>query len=139
MPSDEAEIADAVDDESLDRRGVGGRLLVPEADEEIARQSDALPAEEHLNEVVGGHERQHREGEEREIREEARSMRILVHVADRIEMDERGDGVDDDEHHHGERVDPERPVDDEIARGHPFGDLNACRAGAEADLEERDP
>ena len=111
MPSDEAEIADAVDDERLDRRGVGGGLLVPEADEQIAREADALPAEEHLDEVVGRHQHQHGEGEEREIGEEARPVRILVHVADRIEMHERGDGVDDDEHHHRQRVDPERPVD----------------------------
>ena len=44
----EAEIADAVDDEGLDRGGVGLRLLVPEADQQVAREADAFPAEEQL-------------------------------------------------------------------------------------------
>src|SRR5436190_22970521 len=35
----EAEIADAVDDEGLDRGGVGLGLVVPEADQEIAREA----------------------------------------------------------------------------------------------------
>ena len=35
----EAEIADAVDDEGLDRGRVGLRLLVPEADQQIAREA----------------------------------------------------------------------------------------------------
>ena len=84
----EAEIADAVDDEGLDRGRVGLRLVVPEADQQIAHQPDALPAEEQLHEVVGRHQHQHGEGEQREIGEEARPVRILLHVADRIEVDE---------------------------------------------------
>ena len=84
----EAEIADAVDDEGLDRGGVGRGLFVPEADQQIGREADAFPAEEHLHEIVGRHQHQHGEGEQRQIGEEARPVRILVHVADRIEMDE---------------------------------------------------
>ena len=84
----EAEIADAVDDEGLDRRGVGFRLVIPEADQQIAREADALPAEEQLHQVVGRHQHQHGEGEQRQIGEEARPVRILVHVADRIEVHE---------------------------------------------------
>ena len=34
-PEDEAEIADAVDDEGLDRGGVGGGPLIPEADQQV--------------------------------------------------------------------------------------------------------
>ena len=41
---DEAEIADAVDDEGLDRRGVGRRLLVPEADQQVGGEAHALPS-----------------------------------------------------------------------------------------------
>ena len=135
----EAEIADPVDDEGLDRGGVGGGLLVPEADEEVAGEADALPAEEHLDEVVGRHQHQHGEGEQRQVGEEAGPVRILVHVADRVEVHEEGHGVDDDEHHRRQRVDAEGPVDDEVAGGHPLRDLDARRAGAEADLDEGDP
>src|SRR3546814_7407474 len=35
---DEAEIADAVDDEGLDRGGVRGRAVVPEADQQIGTE-----------------------------------------------------------------------------------------------------
>ena len=84
----EAEIADAVDDEGLDRRGVGFRLVIPEADQQIAREADAFPAEEQLHQVVGGHQHQHGEGEDRQIGEEARPVRVLRHVADGIEVHE---------------------------------------------------
>ena len=85
----EAEVADPVDDEGLDRRGVGRRLLVPEADQQIGGEADAFPAEEHLHQIVGRHQHQHGEGEQRQIGEEARPARVLGHVADRIEVDER--------------------------------------------------
>src|SRR3546814_11043121 len=42
----EAQIADAIDDERLDRGGIGARLLAPETDQQIARQPHAFPAEE---------------------------------------------------------------------------------------------
>ncbi len=135
----EAEIADAVDDEGLDRGGVGLGLVVPEADQQIAREADALPAEEHLREVVGGHQRQHGEGEERQVREEPRPVRVLGHVADRIEVHERGDGRHHHQHHGGERVDAERPVDLEIGRDDPGEQPDALVLMAEADLPERDP
>ncbi len=60
----EAEIADAVDDEGLDRRGVGGGPVVPEADQQIGAEPDALPAEEQLHEIVRRHQHQHEEGEQ---------------------------------------------------------------------------
>ena len=59
----EAEIADAVDDKSLDRRRIGRGARVPEPDQQIGGEADALPAEEHLHEIVGRHQHQHGEGE----------------------------------------------------------------------------
>ena len=44
---DEAPVADAVDDERLHAGARVLRLGVPEADEQIAAQADAFPAEEH--------------------------------------------------------------------------------------------
>ena len=74
----EAEIADAVDDEGLDGRGIGLGLLVPEADQQVGGEAHAFPAEEQLQEVVGRHQRQHGEGEQRQIGEEARPVRVVV-------------------------------------------------------------
>ena len=77
----EAEVADTVDDERLDRCRVGRRLLVPETDQQIGREADALPAEEHLQQVVGRHQRQHREREERQVGEKARPVLVLGHMS----------------------------------------------------------
>src|SRR5262249_19540191 len=69
--ADEAPVADAVDDEGLHPRGGLLVVLVPEADEQVAAEADALPAEEHHDEVVPEDEEQHREDEEVQVREEA--------------------------------------------------------------------
>ena len=135
----EAEIADAIDDERLDRGGVGLGLVVPEPDQQIAAEPDALPAEEKLREVVGRDQRQHGEGEQRQISEEPRPVRVLVHVADRIEVDERRHRRHHHQHHRGERVDAERPVDLEIGRDDPGEQPDVLVLVAEADLPERDP
>ena len=136
----EAEIADAVDDEGLDRRGVGRRPLVPEADQQIGGEADAFPAEEHLDEIVGRHQHQHGEGEQRQIGEEARPVRVVRHVADRIDVDERRDGGHHHQHDRRQRVDAERPVDGQRPGTEPVEDRDAVRhVLAEADGEERDP
>ena len=135
----EPEIADAVDDECLDRRRVRFGLLIPEADEQIAHQADALPAEKQLHEIVRRHQHQHGEGEQRQVREEPRPERVVLHVADRIEMDEGGDGGDDDQHHRGERVDAQRPVDFEVAGDDPREQRAMTVVMAEADIDEGEP
>ncbi len=135
----EAEVADAVDEEGLDRGGVGLGLVVPEADQEVAREPDALPAEEQLRQIVGRHQHQHGEGEERQIREEARLVRIVGHVADRIEVDQRGHRRHHHQHHGGERVDAQRPVDLEIAGGDEVEDGDAGVVAVQADIDESDP
>ena len=75
-----AKIAHAVDHEGLDRGGVGSWFFEPEADQQVRGQPHPFPSEEHLDEVVGCHQHQHREGEQREIGEEARLIRVLFHV-----------------------------------------------------------
>ncbi len=110
----EAEIADTVDDERLDRRRVRLRLVIPEADQQIARKAHALPAEEELDEVVGRHQHQHREGEQRQVGEEARPVRVLFHVADGIEVHECRHGRDHHQHDGDQRIDADassRPSD----------------------------
>ncbi len=110
-----AEIADAVDHEGLDRGRVSRRLLVPEPDQQVTCKADALPAKEQLHQIIRGHQHQHGEGEQRQIAEEPRPVRVFVHVADRIEMHERRDGIDHHQHDGGQRVDPQRPRHLQIA------------------------
>ncbi|MET3311569.1 hypothetical protein ABIF41_003410 [Bradyrhizobium japonicum] len=135
----EAEVADAVDHEGLDGGGVRRRLLVPEPDQQVAGETHALPAEEQLHEVVRRHQHQHGEGEQREIAEEARPVRILVHIADGIEVHERGHGRHHHQHHGGERVDPQRPVDLEVAGEDPRQQRDPHVVVHEADIDQRHP
>ena len=60
----EGEITNAVDDERLDRRGVGGRTVIPVPDQQVGAEPDAFPAEEQLQQVVRRHQHQHGEGEQ---------------------------------------------------------------------------
>ena len=69
---EEAPVADAVDDERLLARCGGRRFGEPEADEQVGRQPDQLPADEHEPEVVRQHQRQHRGDEQVHVAEEAR-------------------------------------------------------------------
>ena len=63
----ESEVADAVDDERF-LAGVGrGVFLKPEADEQIGREPDAFPADEHQQHVAGQDQQGHEEEEEVEV------------------------------------------------------------------------
>jgi len=113
----ETEIADAIDDERLDRGGIGGGPVAPEADQQVRHQADAFPAEEQLDEIVGGDQRQHGESEQAQIRHEARDRRILGHVADRIDVHHCRDDGHDEDHDAAQRIEPDRPADIDAA-GH---------------------
>jgi hypothetical protein len=66
----EAEVAHPVGDERL-LAGVGvGRLAVPETDQQVAAQADALPADEHHRQGIAQHQHEHGAAEEVEVREE---------------------------------------------------------------------
>jgi hypothetical protein len=115
-----------------------------EADQEVGGDAHALPAEEHLHQVVGGHQHQHGEGEERQIGEEARLVGlallpvfVVVHVAHRIEVDERRDRGDDDQHDRGQPVEPDRPVGGQGARLDPAEERDLLAHAVEA--QEDDP
>jgi hypothetical protein len=136
----EAEIADPVDQEGLERRRVGRGLVVPEADEQVGGEANALPAEEHLDEVVRRHQHQHREGEERQVGEEAGLAVVLRHIAPAVEVDERRDCRHHHEHYGSERIHPERPVDLEAARVDPGEDrMELALLGAGDEAEEDRP
>ena len=107
----ERRVADAVGDERL---AAGDRVVhvrVPEADQQVGAQADAFPTDEQQRQRVAEHEHEHRGGEQVQIGEEARDVGILVHVAERIEMDQQADAGDDQDHHAGQRVDAKGHLD----------------------------
>ena len=75
------------------------------------RQADALPADEHRQEAAPEDQNQHEEAEEVQVAEEARvsAARLVVHVGDRIDVNEEPDAGDDQDHHRVQRVQPEGP------------------------------
>ena len=91
-------------------------LLVPEADEQVRAQPDALPTDEQGQEAVAAHQNEHGGQEQVEVDEEARvapgvlvEAHVFVHVAGGIDVDERADARDDEHHRHGKRIHLEGP------------------------------
>ena len=78
MPSAKPKSPTRLTTKALIAAALADGLLVPEADQQIGREAHAFPAEEQLHEVVGRHQHQHGEGEQRQIGEEARPVRVLV-------------------------------------------------------------
>ena len=71
----EAEVAEAVGDERL-LAGVRRRgPFEPEADEQVAGDADQFPEDEQLDEIVGQHDAEHREGEQAQAGEDSARTR----------------------------------------------------------------
>ena len=86
----EGEVADAVDDERLlARRGAGTLLVVVEADQEVGAEPHALPADEHDQVVVAQDQQQHRAHEQVQVGEVAAVARLVAHVADGVDVDQK--------------------------------------------------
>ena len=99
-------IAHAGGDKRFDRRlarrdlaWVGVDLVVPEANQQVRAQAHQLPGHEEQQQVAGEHHQQHRSGEQRDKREEARLALVVRHIAQREQVD-AGRG---DRHHHQHR------------------------------------
>ena len=109
-PDHEADVAHARGHERLHRGSARGLLLVPEADQQVGAQPHDLPRHEEEQEVVGEHEEEHRRGEEREHRVVPAHTLVLVHVADRVDLDARANDRHDDEHDRCHRVERDTEV-----------------------------
>ena len=116
---DKGPVADAVDDEGLVARAGVLEIGVPEADQRERTEADALPSDEHQPEVVAKHQHEHREGEQVKPSEEAPVGLVVVHVANRVDVDQAADAGDNQHHHHRERVEPESNIEVEAANVEP--------------------
>ena len=131
-----AEVTDTVDDEGFHRSSRCRRLGIPETDQKIRCQTNALPAEEQLDQVVGGNQHQHRKGEQAQIRHEARLVRIMRHIADGIDVNHRGHAGHNDQHHTGQRINTQRPGRIKAARGNPGKQFDHNRVATQGNIDK---
>src|SRR5690606_20917121 len=91
----------------------------PETDQQIRRQADALPADVQAEEIVHQHQQQHRGEEQIQVREELSALRVLAHVADRVDVDQRANTGDQQRETHRQLVELQTEVDLQIGDGNP--------------------
>ena len=131
------EVADAVDDEGF-FRGVGrGLLFVIMVDEQPGAETDELPENENHEQIVGEHDAEHRKHEDRQAAEEACARLVVVHVAEREDVDEEADEAHHEEHERGEIVELEAEREREFAEAQPLHRRGEAFA-AEDELERED-
>ncbi|MPM54767.1 hypothetical protein SDC9_101547 [bioreactor metagenome] len=116
---DEAEVTHTVDQEGLHVGEDRGFLLEVEADQQIRHQAHCFPAEEQLQQVVGHHQHQHGEGEQRDVREEAVVAVVFRHVAHGVDVHHQRHKGHHAHHHRGQAVDQEAHFHLQAAHLHP--------------------
>ena len=107
----QADVTDPVHDEGLLRGGRGGRPIRPEPDQQVGRQADTLPAGVQRDERVAEHQQQHGRDEQVQVGEELAPVRVVRHVADGIDVDQRADAGDQQHEGQRQRVDEQAKVD----------------------------
>ena len=112
---DQRHVADHLGDERLAGSQHRALPLVPEADQQVAGERHRGPADDQDDHVGGQHQERHREDEEVHVAEEPRHPRVVLHVADRVDVDQQADPGDDQQHQHRELVDGDVDRDVEVA------------------------
>ena len=116
---EQAHIAHSVHDEGLLRGNRIGGNVVPEANEQVRGQAHAFPADEEPRVGVRQNQDQHCGDEEVEVGEEATTISIVLHVRDRVDVDERPNEGDQHDEGHRQRVEHQSEVNGEVSCGNP--------------------
>ena len=107
---EKAKIADAVKDERL-LAGIRSRFTQEvKADQQVGGEAYALPADEHEQEVLRQHQRQHEKHEQIEVGEEAPVSLFVRHVADGVDVNEEAYAGDDQQHDQGQWIEQEGKI-----------------------------
>ena len=112
-------VADPVDHEGLLGGGGCAGLVGPEPDQQVGRQTDALPTHVEPEVVVGEDEQQHRRHEQVQVGKKATPRRVVGHVADGVDVDQRTHAGDEQHEAHRQRVELQAEVDLQHAHGYP--------------------
>ena len=120
MAEKEARVADAVHHKGFRGGLCGGDLVVVIADQEIGTESHPFPADKEHHIVVPHDEEQHGDHEEVHVGEESREPILSVHVADGVDVNQKSDSRDDEQHDARERIDEIGQIDGEVAAENPL-------------------
>ena len=134
------EITDTVYNERLHSGRTRGGFTPVETDQKIRRNAYTLPSKEHLDQVIRCYQHQHRERKEAEVCEETRlvrltlaPLRIVIHVAKGIQVNQRGNRRDNDQHDVGQHIHADRPVSNHRATVDPASNRNDFKPGVGTD------
>ena len=130
-------VPDAGGDEGLARRVSVGGFAIEEADQQVAAQAHAFPAEVQAQQVVAEHQQQHRGHEQVHVGEEATVARIAGHVAGREQMDQRTDAGDYAQHRQRQAVQIQRDRRRETVHRQPLPQPHRGRHAIEVEPESR--
>ena len=114
-----ADIADPVDDECLFAGVPGAAPVEVVADQQVGAEPHAFPADKHQQEVAGQHQDQHREQEQVQVGEEPIVPVFGMHVADGIDVDQKSDAGDHQQHDRRQRVQEKLNPGHEVPGGDP--------------------
>ncbi len=95
---EEPEVPKPGDDERFLGRGRCGGPIVPEAYEQVGGETDQLPEDVEQYQVVGHDQPEHRAGEQGHVGEEPGYRGVVLHVAQRVQLDHEADARHDNEH-----------------------------------------
>ena len=116
----QAEVTDAIHDERLLAcHGIRG-VAEPEPDQQVRCEAHAFPADEQHWQVRAHHQHQHEADEQVQVGEVPCEARVVSHVANAVDVNQRAHAGDDQHHQHAELINVERPLDMERACAHPL-------------------
>jgi hypothetical protein len=106
-PEHESEIANARGDECFVGRICGGVTIKPVADQHIRGKAHQFPKDEQHDEIVREDDAKHREHEQRQCREIAGLAFVVPHVTQRIDVNDRSNTGNQNDHCLAQRIQQE--------------------------------
>ena len=117
-----SKISDAVHNESFFSRRGRRIFREPESNQQIRRQPHALPPDEHLQVVARQHQRQHEKHEQVQIAEVPVIARIVVHVANGVNVNQKSHAGDHQQHHQRKLIKIKPEISREAPRSYPVSE-----------------